>query len=90
MHASLIGPLLPPKKVSRASSDISVRGKAINIVGTVFIYRGSISNGDPLVIGGDGCADNPGHSAKYGSYGIIDLVTNKVIHLELAQVYQLT
>ena len=49
-----------------------------------------LSTGDPLIIGGDGRADSPGHSAKYGSYGIIDLVTNKVIHLQLVQVYQLT
>ena len=34
----------------------------------------------PLIIGGDGRADSPGHSAKYGSYGIIDLRTNKVLH----------
>ena len=42
----------------------------------------------PLTIGGDGRADSPGHSAKYGSYGIIDLNTNKVIHIELVQVYR--
>ena len=40
----------------------------------------------PVAIGGDGRADSPGHSAKYGSYGIIDMRTNKVIHLELVQV----
>lgn len=40
-----------------------------------------------LSIGGDGRADSPGHSAKYGSYGIIDLNTNKVLHIELVQVY---
>lgn len=39
-----------------------------------------------LSIGGDGRADSPGHSAKYGSYGIIDLHTNKVLHIELVQV----
>ena len=27
--------------------------------------------GTPLTIGGNGWANNPGHSAKYGSYGII-------------------
>lgn len=27
----------------------------------------------PLCLGGDGRADSPGHSAKYGSYSIIDL-----------------
>jgi len=40
----------------------------------------------PVIIGGDGRADSPGHSAKYGSYGIIDLETNKVVHIELVQV----
>ena len=49
-----------------------------------------LSTGDPLVISGDGWADSLGHSAKYGSYRIIDLVSNKVIHLELVQLYQLT
>ena len=44
------------------------------------------ASGNPLTIGGDGRADSPGHSAKYGSYGIIDLSSNKVIHLELVQV----
>ena len=39
-----------------------------------------------LPIGGDGQADSPGHSAKYGSYGVIDLNTNKVLHIELVQV----
>ena len=40
----------------------------------------------PLSIDGDGRADSPGHSAKYGSYGIIDLSINKVLHIELVQV----
>jgi len=44
------------------------------------------ASGNPLIIGGDGRADSPGHSAKYGSYGIINLTSNKVIHLELVQV----
>ena len=44
------------------------------------------SQDSPLIIGGDGRADSPGHSAKYGSYGIIDLSTNKVLHIELVQV----
>ena len=35
----------------------------------------------PLIIGGDGRADSPGHSAKNGSYGVIDLRTNKVQHI---------
>ena len=44
------------------------------------------SRGTPLSIGGDGRADRPGHSAKYGSYGIIDLSISKVLHIELVQV----
>ena len=47
------------------------------------------ASGNPLIIGGDGRADSPGHSAKYGSYRIIDLTSNKVIHLELVQVCNL-
>ena len=39
-----------------------------------------------LILGGDGRADSPGHSAKYGSYSIIDLNKNKVVHLKLVQV----
>ena len=34
-----------------------------------------------LTVGGDGRADSPGYSAKYGCYGIIDMSSNKVIHI---------
>jgi len=37
----------------------------------------------PIIIGGDGRADSPDHSEKFGSYGILD---NKVLHIELVQV----
>lgn len=40
----------------------------------------------PLIIGGDGRADSPGHSAKYGSYTIFDLVHNNIIDIQLVQV----
>ena len=39
-----------------------------------------------LVLGGDGRADSPGHSAKYGSYSVIDLKQNKVVDFKLVQV----
>ena len=42
--------------------------------------------GTALSIGGDGRADSPGHSAKYGSYSLIDFDTDKIIHMELVQV----
>ena len=37
------------------------------------------ASGVPLTIGGDGWTDSPGHSAKYGSYGIIELATTKLL-----------
>ena len=39
-----------------------------------------------LVLVGDGRADSPGHSAKYGSYSIIDIKKNKVVDVKLVQV----
>ena len=36
-----------------------------------------------LVLGGDGRADSPGHSAKYGSYSVVDLKQSKVVDLKL-------
>ena len=44
------------------------------------------NRGLPLNLGGDGRADSPGHSAKFGSYSIIDLDQNKVIDVQLVQV----
>ena len=40
----------------------------------------------PLVLGGDGRSDSPGHSAKYGSYSFIELTANKVVDFQLVQV----
>jgi solute carrier family 8 (sodium/calcium exchanger) len=44
------------------------------------------ADGDPLILGGDGRADSPGHSAKFGTYSTMDLERNKVINVELVQV----
>ena len=41
---------------------------------------------EALVLGGDGRADSPGHSAKYGSYSVIDLKQSKVADIKLVQV----
>ena len=35
---------------------------------------------------GDGRADSPGHSAKYGSYTVVDMRCNKVVDYRLVQV----
>ena len=56
------------------------KGKQLNLLAEC------ASRDSPLAIGGDGRAHSPGHSAKYGSYGIIDLNTNKVLHIEFVQV----
>lgn len=39
----------------------------------------------PLIIGGDGRCDSPGHSAKFGSYTVMDLETKNIIDVELVQ-----
>lgn len=39
-----------------------------------------------LVVAGDGRADSPGHSAKYGCYTLVELTCNKVIDFQLVQV----
>ena len=37
----------------------------------------------PVVIGGNDRAYSPSHPAKYSSYRIIDMNTNKIIHIDL-------
>ena len=39
-----------------------------------------------LFLSGDGRADSPGHSAKFGSYTVIDVFCNKVVDFKLVQV----
>ncbi|XP_063436058.1 uncharacterized protein LOC134717453 [Mytilus trossulus] len=38
-----------------------------------------------VVLGGDGRCDSPGYSAKYGSYTLMDLNTNKILDIQLVQ-----
>ena len=40
----------------------------------------------PLVFGGDGRSDSPGHSAKFGSYVLMELESNAIIDIQLVQV----
>lgn len=40
----------------------------------------------PIVLAGDGRADSPGHSAKYGTYSLLELNCNKIIDIQLVQV----
>ena len=39
-----------------------------------------------VVLGGDGRADTPGHSAKFGSYSVLDLDECNVVDIQLVQV----
>ena len=41
----------------------------------------------PLVLAGDGRADSPGHSAKYGTYSMLEMSCNKIIDYKLVQVW---
>ena len=42
--------------------------------------------GRSLSLGGDGRCDSPGHTAKFGSYTLMNLEDSKVVHIELIQV----
>ena len=44
------------------------------------------AQGKELTLGGDGRCDSPGHSAKYGSYTLLDLEMNKILDSQLLQV----
>ncbi|XP_019859639.1 PREDICTED: uncharacterized protein LOC109587862 [Amphimedon queenslandica] len=41
--------------------------------------------GTALVLGGDGRADSPGHSAKYGTYSLVELNHNIILDIQLVQ-----
>ena len=42
-------------------------------------------HGKDLALGGDARCDSPGHSAKFGSYTLMNLESNKIVHVELVQ-----
>jgi hypothetical protein len=42
--------------------------------------------GLPIVIGGDGRCCSPGHTAKYGTYSVMDLNSGKILDIQLVQV----
>ncbi|XP_073695165.1 uncharacterized protein [Garra rufa] len=44
-----------------------------------------LSKNKNVILGGDMRADLPGHSAKYGSYTMMDLQTNNIIDIQLVQ-----
>lgn len=44
------------------------------------------AEGRELILGGDGRCDSPGHSAKYGTYSVMDVELNKILDSKLVQV----
>ena len=50
------------------------------------LFDNIISRNHHLILAGDGRSDSPGHSAKYGSYTVIDMTLNKVVDFRLVQV----
>ena len=44
------------------------------------------AEGKNLILGGDSRCDSPGHSAKYGSYTLLDIERNKILDTQLVQV----
>ena len=44
------------------------------------------AEGRELIVGGDGRCDNPGHSAKYGTYSLMDAEQNKILDSQLVQI----
>ncbi|KAF1382164.1 hypothetical protein PFLUV_G00161610 [Perca fluviatilis] len=44
-----------------------------------------LSEANSVVLGGDMRADSPGHSAKYGSYTMMDVQTNEIADIQLVQ-----
>ena len=42
--------------------------------------------GEPVMLAGDGRADSPGHSAKYGTYTMMNVDTDKIADFEVVQV----
>ena len=52
------------------------------------IFRIIKAKGVPLNLGRDRCVDSPGHSAKYGSYSVLDCDFNKVLDMLLVKLAQ--
>ena len=46
--------------------------------------------GKDLWLSGDGRCDSPGHNAKYGTYTMIDQITDKIVDFQVVQVSEVT
>ena len=55
-----------------------------------YYFRDVIEANDKVNLAGDGRADTPGHSAKYGAYSMLDLDEGVVVSVQLVQVTYVT
>lgn len=51
------------------------------------LFTTARESGETLRLGGDGRCCSPGHTAKYLSYTLMDLKTNKILDTQLVQVH---
>ncbi|XP_053403232.1 uncharacterized protein LOC123530221 [Mercenaria mercenaria] len=66
----------------------SILWPAVDIVWTLYktaVFTALRNRGGKVVVAGDGRADSPGHSAKYGAYSLIDMQSGRVIDIHLVQ-----
>ena len=61
-------PFSAPKILFTTSDQLHLREEQETLINQLIIKK------EALVLGGDGRADSPGHSAKYGSYSIIEQI----------------
>ena len=65
---------------------------AILLSGATYTKIASLSELEieDLWLSGDGRCDSPGHSAKYGTYTMIDQFSDKIIDFQIVQVSEVT
>ena len=49
------------------------------------IFQDLKKSGKKVVLGGDGRCDSPGHSAKYGSYTMMEIDRSRILDIQLVQ-----
>ena len=54
------------------------------------IFENLRLSGETVILGGDGRCGSPGHSAKYGSYSVINLEHSKLLDMQLIQSNEVT
>ena len=50
------------------------------------VFNSLKDRGEPVILAGDGRCDSPGHSAKYGTYTMLDVKSNKIVDFKVVSV----